>query len=312
MGSWISKIEAEPGVDTVSLGMVVIDEIRLPSRPPLIDVAGGSGTYASLGARLFSTRAQSRKVGCLVLPGRDFPDAIRKQLLDWQMSLVLKMSEDRLSTRGLLEYADDMFDPKKFRYTIPPLKVSPSDLIDTYLLQSRAFHLLATPEEIQKQIPALLRLRIERGIKRPPFIVWEPFPAACLTGNRQAFLESCKLVDVFSPNHLEMSALFEDAPSETFQPDQLEAYAQEFSRATGTSCCGIPVWLPPYYQENSTTVIDPTGAGNTFLGGFIDGWKISQDITEASAYGNIAASFATSRLGSLLARLMAMESFEMV
>ncbi|KAF1842052.1 Ribokinase-like protein [Cucurbitaria berberidis CBS 394.84] len=315
MGSWVSKPKAELSVDTVSLGMVVIDEIRLPSRPPLIDVAGGSGTYATLGSRLFSTCGQSHRVGCLVLAGRDFPDAIREQLLGWQMSLVLNLSEDKLSTRGLLEYEDDTFGPKKFRYTTPPLKASPIDLIDSYLLNSRAFHLLATPEEVQKQIPELIKLRAQRGVKKRPFLVWEPLPAACITRNRDAFLQACKLVDVFSPNHLEMSALFEDPPLKMLQPDQLEAYALEFSRATGMSGNGIviiragehgslatqnaakKVWLPPYYQDGATKVVDPTGAGNTFLGGFIEGWKRSQDIAEASAFGNVAASFALEQIG---------------
>jgi len=47
MGNWFSKAEVESTVDTVSLGMVVIDEIHLPHRSPLVDVAGGSGTYGT-------------------------------------------------------------------------------------------------------------------------------------------------------------------------------------------------------------------------------------------------------------------------
>jgi hypothetical protein len=45
MNIWSSEVYAESIVDTVSLGMVVIDEMHLPSRPPLVDVAGGSGAY---------------------------------------------------------------------------------------------------------------------------------------------------------------------------------------------------------------------------------------------------------------------------
>ena len=40
MDTWSSKVEDDSTVDTVSLGMVVIDEIHLPTRSPLIDVAG--------------------------------------------------------------------------------------------------------------------------------------------------------------------------------------------------------------------------------------------------------------------------------
>ncbi|KAI4619986.1 hypothetical protein J4E80_004511 [Alternaria sp. BMP 0032] len=286
MGNWFSKAEVESTVDTVSLGMVVIDEIHLPHRSPLVDVAGGSGTYATLGSRLFVTPARSKTVGCLALVGYDFPRAVREQLLAWQTTLHLKVSQDRLSTRGLLEYEDDTFGPKKFRYTTEPLKASPIDLVNTHLLGSEAFHLLAPAEVVEQQIPELLKLRMQHG-----------------------------LVDVFSPNHLEMSAMFEDSPSRGFQPDRLETYALEFSKATGPHGSGIVivragehgslttqnaaknVWLPPYYQSSATKVVDPTGGGNTYLGGFIEGWKASRDITEASMYGNVAASFAIEQIG---------------
>ncbi|RYN95150.1 hypothetical protein AA0120_g3982 [Alternaria tenuissima] len=66
------------------------------------------------------------------------------------MTLLLSVSRDRLSTRGLLEFQDDTFGPKEFRYTTAPLEPSLSDLVDTALLGSQAFHMLATPEEIEK------------------------------------------------------------------------------------------------------------------------------------------------------------------
>ena len=156
---------------------------------------------------------------------------------------------------------------------------------------------------------------MQHGFKSRPFIVWEPFPAACTVQNRPLFLEACRLVDVFSPNHLEMSAMFENSPSESFQPDRLETFALEFSKAIGPSGNGIVIvragehgslttqhaaknlWLPPYYESLVTKVVDPTGGGNTYLGGFIAGWKASGDITEASMYGNVAASFAIEQIG---------------
>lgn len=67
---------------------------------------------ATLGYRLFARRAQSSKVGCLVLAGNDFPDTIRKRLKDWNMKLVLNVNSDKLSTRGLLEYEDSTFGRK--------------------------------------------------------------------------------------------------------------------------------------------------------------------------------------------------------
>ncbi|KAH9872702.1 hypothetical protein J1614_005096 [Plenodomus biglobosus] len=302
-------------VDTVSLGMVVIDEIRLPSRPPLKDVAGGSGAYATLGSRLFHPGAQSHRVGCLVLAGKDFPEAVRQQLLACNMNLVLKTSEDRLSTRGLLEYADDAFGSKTFKYTTPPLKASPSYLINTRLLSSKSFHLLATPAEILQQIPDLRRLRAQMGIQEPPFIVWEPLPASCTAANFASFTQACTLVNVFSPNHIEVSALFGNTQPTHFSRPTLEAYATDLCKGTGARGTGIViirageygsltvrnggkmVWLLPYYLRGSRGVVDPTGAGNAFLGGFMAGWNASCDVVEASMYAVVAASFAVEQVG---------------
>ncbi|KAF1947637.1 putative PfkB family kinase [Clathrospora elynae] len=283
----------EASVDFVSLGMAIMDEIRSPSQPPHLDVLGGSGIYSTLGYRLFASRTATSRVGCLVL------------LEAWNTNLVIKVDEERLSTRGLLEYEDDTFGPKKFQYKTPPLKTWPAHLINTPLLGAKAFHFFATAEEVTKQ----------HGLKERPLIVWEPFPTACAVQNRQAFMKACKYVDLFSPNHLELSAPFENTPSKAFQPEKLEIYASEFSEAMGRTGNGIVIvragehgsltvqapdtktWLPPYYSKGAKEIADPTGAGNTFLGGFIRGWNDTYDTAEASIYGNVAASFAIEQIG---------------
>ena len=84
-----------------------------------------------------------------------------------------------------------------------------------------------------------------------------------------------------------------------------------------------PKWLPPYYvsglvsgaeaaegdsdtyesnQESGDAlkgkgVIDPTGAGNAFLGAFAIGLIDSKDLIEAACYGTVAASFALEQTG---------------
>ena len=47
MESWGTHPKEERQILSTSLGIVVIDEIRTPSHPPLIDIAGGSGIYGA-------------------------------------------------------------------------------------------------------------------------------------------------------------------------------------------------------------------------------------------------------------------------
>ncbi|PSN66738.1 Ribokinase-like protein [Corynespora cassiicola Philippines] len=314
MDSNLSNLIAHQEFISVSLGMVIIDEIRLPNRPPIIDVAGGSALFATLGCRILSGNQAASKVGCLVLAGYDFPQTIRERLQDWGLKLVIKTVPERPSSRGLLEYEDDTFGPKKFQYTTTPLKASPHDLIGTSLINADIFHMFATPQEIENQVPELIQIRSQHGILKRPFIVWEPFPAACRPSNRSSFLEACKLVDIFSPNHLELANLYHENVSDTLRTDELEEYASDLynalnpesqgavivragSNGTLTVLANQKLWLPALYTEGSIHVVDPTGAGNTFLGGFIAGWHATNDLKEASIWGNVAASFAIEQIG---------------
>jgi len=48
MGGWFSREQWHSDVTFVSLGMVVLDELRFPGKAPLLDVIGGSGAYSTI------------------------------------------------------------------------------------------------------------------------------------------------------------------------------------------------------------------------------------------------------------------------
>jgi hypothetical protein len=100
-------------ISCVSLGMLIIDEIRMPGRAPLIDVIGGSATFVTLGLRLFAPKPS--QVGCLVLAGEDFPPSLHREIYGWETTLVLNKAYNVPSSRGLLEYHDDTFG-RAFRF----------------------------------------------------------------------------------------------------------------------------------------------------------------------------------------------------
>ncbi|CAI6095469.1 unnamed protein product [Clonostachys chloroleuca] len=59
---------------------------------------------------------------------------------------------------------------------------------------------------------------------------------------------------------------------------------------------GIERWLPAYHQDASK-VVDPTGGGNTFLGGLAVALARGHGVEEAAAWGTVAASFAIEQIG---------------
>ena len=96
------------------------------------------------------------------------------------------------------------------------------------MLGSSALHILATTTALQAHIRELRARRAHHGIAEEAMIVWEPFPPHCLPANLDAHVEACRDVDVFSPNHLELIALFKDRPEASFREWVIEEYAERF------------------------------------------------------------------------------------
>ncbi|CAN8102973.1 unnamed protein product [Discula destructiva] len=61
---------------------------------------------------------------------------------------------------------------------------------------------------------------------------------------------------------------------------------------------GLDKWLPAYWtREQAENVIDPTGGGNTFLGGMAVALARGKCMEEAASWGSVAASFAIEQVG---------------
>lgn len=207
---------------------------------------------------------------------------------------------------------------KKFRYITKPLTIEPKHLLHTPLLAPRHFHFLGGPKDTRCQIRELINLRQSIGIEELPTIIWEPAPPSCLPQILHALFETIKAVDVLSPNHIELAAFF--GIGLTYQGDVDRSIIERLAlkclasgigihkqgtvivRAGREGCCVWSrqkeqfVWLPPFYHD-SPKVVDPTGAGNAFLGGFAIGIIETGNDVMAACYGTVASTFALEQIG---------------
>lgn len=210
---------------------------------------------------------------------------------------------------------------KKFKYTTPLLLTEEEKLHGTIVLGSKSFHYLASPADLKRRLLKLLTIRAQMGISQRPLIIWEPSPLTSNPDYLQGSLDVAKLVDVFSPNHLELAATFGVLYSPETQKYEIESLALKvLSSGVGPDGNGVvviragengclvqsgdvgPQWLPPFYAaemegEQESEVVDPTGAGNAFLGAFSIGYLETRDVIEAAFYGSVAASFAIEQVG---------------
>lgn len=209
---------------------------------------------------------------------------------------------------------------KKFEYLTPVLEIHPVHYAPTPLLSSRSFHILASPEELVDRVSSLMEFRWKAGIEHRPLILWEPRPSSCTPANLEAMVNAVKMVDVFSPNHIEFAQLFGSPYPEVVDREVLEKYALQFIDAgigptnhgsvvlrAGEEGCMICSrtetlkWVEPFYKScgdgGSSGVVDPTGAGNAFLGAFAIGYLETESLTLAASYGTVGASLALEQVG---------------
>ncbi|CRK25304.1 hypothetical protein HYQ45_015067 [Verticillium longisporum] len=59
---------------------------------------------------------------------------------------------------------------------------------------------------------------------------------------------------------------------------------------------GVERWVPAYHQDASL-VVDPTGGGNSFLGGLAAALARGKSVEEAATWGSVSASFAIEQVG---------------
>ncbi|KAK2614303.1 hypothetical protein N8I77_001144 [Diaporthe amygdali] len=208
-------------VDFVTLGMFIIDEIEYrPPKPPQQDVLGGAGSYAALGARLFSPGPiQSKTVGWIIDQGSDFPPAITTLIDSWETAAYVRHDPERLTTRGWNGYVDEN-ETRAFKYTTPKKRLTASDLSGSPLLQARTFHIICSPSRCRELVTELLTLRKEeappeddegRGGYSRPIIIWEPVPDLCTPDELLNLTNCLPLVDVCSPNHSELAGFMGDS-----------------------------------------------------------------------------------------------------
>lgn len=157
--------------------------------------------------------------------------------------------------------------------------------------------------------------------KDKPWIIWEPVPDLCTPEELENTYAALQHVDIISPNHDELAALFASskyataASAEGVNRAAVERQtSQLLARGIGPSNAGAVVvragkegcfvaslnrrkWLPAYHQDSSK-VIDPTGGGNGFLGGFAVGLvREGGDVVEAARWGSVAASLCIEQVG---------------
>ena len=271
------------------VGSVAYDGIETPfgKRDRIL---GGSATYLSITSSYFS-----KDVNLVGVVGHDFADSDIEILRDRGVNLDgLKIDKT----------GKTFFWAGRYHYDL-----NSRDTLDTQLNVFETFR-PEIPENLRKATylclgniaPALQSMVLDQ-VENPKLVICDTMNF-WIEGAREDLLETLKRVDVLiindsearelsgEPNLVKAAAIIHDLGPKTLIIKKGEHGALLFTGNQIFSAPAFPV----------LNIIDPTGAGDTFMGGFV-GWLAKTDdlsvenLRRAVIYGSVMASFCVEKFG---------------
>lgn len=299
--------------------------VILPSDQVLLDVPGGNVLYAAVGVAIWESEPPPAVVARI---GNDYPsewlDDFANRGLDIRgirilsspidvrsftayRSISSSSSKDPVShfarlglpfPKELLGYQNPVNDLDS-RTILTSSSIRQADFPEEFLDASSA-HLCPLDYLTHSLLPAVFRqaefttvtLDPSSGYMNPTF--WGDIPSL-LTG-----------LTAFHPSEEEIRSLFQGHSEDLWEmAEALANYGCEFiviKRGEGGQFLYDAIartrWEVPAYPVR---VVDPSGAGDAFCGGFLAGYTRTYDPVQAAMHGNIAASLVVEGIGPFYA-----------
>lgn len=307
--------------DYLVLGQLRRDFLITPERKVIADQPGGNLLYAVEGAGLWLEKDE--KIGLVARVGEDYPRAwmdqvaARGYLIDG-----IKILQEEIDLRNFLAYTDlrtihrddpvghfsrlgltmprsllgysPESKPKDLK-TLAALSLRVTDLPDSYK-QVRAAHLCSMDYLSQTLIPPELR---QSGIE---IITLDP--GDFMHKENWEYVQSMVIgLTAFLPSEEELKNLFFN------RTDEVREMVEEIA-SWGVQIVVVKRgWQGQLVYDGNTKrsyeipaypskMVDPTGAGHVFGGGFMIGLEKTGSPIQAAMYGNVAASFAVEGSGA--------------
>ncbi len=271
----------------IVLGTVALDSVKTPfgRRKELL---GGSAAHFSMAARLFT------KVNLIAIVGSDFPKEHIAFLRSKGINLSSLIMEGGKTFRWEGEYKGDLNSALTLNTELGVLSVFKPQVSEEQRKIENIFLANVDPD-IQEHL--LRKMHSPKLVGLDSMNYW-------INTKRKELIKLLKLIDIYVANDQEArdlsgeSNLIKAAKRlSLFGPKMVLIKKGEhgvlfYSRSLHAAS-GLVFSLPAYPVEK---VIDPTGAGDTFAGGFMgylakSGKINSAVIKKALAYGTVAASF---------------------
>lgn len=279
-------------LDIVSVGHFSIDSILLPSRQMPFVILGGSTAYVCFAGRRLEAKVSAvSKVGC------DFPEAYVWWLSQEGVNLsALVKVENAQTTRFGLEYNSDLSDRVlRLKSRAPPITVE--DL--PHSLRARAIHIAPIAGEITYDVAEKLRSCADVLSFDPQGLVRNFSKNGDVTLGALPDRRILGVVDVFKSSLKEIEAVTGLSELKSATRVLHDHGAKIVIVTFGANGAAVSVEdtlhnVPAYKSEK---LVDPTGAGDAFIGSFLAEYVRGEDCAWCSHVGSAVASLVVEGIG---------------
>jgi sugar/nucleoside kinase (ribokinase family) len=280
------------GSDVTAVGHFSIDTIRLPSRSGPFVVLGGSVTYTTFVAkRLEATVSIISKVGS------DFPEAymwwLKQEGID--VSGVVRLGNEQ-TTRFELEYGKDL-SSRTLRLKNKASAISLDDLPRS--LQAKAVHIAPIAGEISCDVVEHLKGCADVLSLDPQGLLRSFDEAGNVTCDSPVDKGLLSLVNIYKSSADEIAALTKCSDLNLAIKTVHDFGIETVIVTLGAKGAVLSVEETRYNIPacSSRVFVDPTGAGDAFIGGFLTEYLREKDSLWCACVGSAAASLVVEAIG---------------
>lgn len=281
--------------DLVCLGNLIVDDLVFHDGRTRMGEPGGAIAYVSLGARLWNVR-----VGVVAPLGSDYPQP-----------LIEELAGHGIDFRGLVPLGRPglhtwlLHEPRGRRVVhrldaASHLDASPlPEHVPAVWRRARVVHLAPMP---------LARQRALIGALGDGPVVLSVDPHEPITAARlPEWREVLSRIDCLFPNEEELEGA-QDHPEQALRAFGAALRGTRLARvllkrgAKGGIAYDVAADTLTTWPARATSVVDATGAGDAFAGGFLAAWVEREDLRAALEQGLVSASFALEAWGTAALR----------
>jgi sugar/nucleoside kinase (ribokinase family) len=278
--------------DVAVVGHFAIDTIRLPSRSSPFVVLGGSVTYVSLVAKRLDAM-----VSIISKVGGDFPEAymwwLREEGID--LSGVIKLKKGH-TTRFDLEYSIGLSN-RTLKLESKAAPINLSNLPKS--LQAKAVHIAPIAGEIKYEVVEQLKGCAEVLSLDPQGLLRRFDKTGNVTSSSSVDKRLFSLVNVYKSSLDEIGALTGHSDLKSAIKAVHDFGVETVIVTLGAKGAVLSVMGTLYNIPacNSRVLVDPTGAGDAFIGGFLTEYIRQKDSLWCACVGSAAASLVIEGIG---------------